>query len=131
MTAQPGDWVIHGVKGEIYPCRDDIFAATYDEGGGMTDTTRISKADCTGGDLLKEKGEGGSPHAPTPCTHTARARIRFSFLKSWSGAGAPYPMHPHCLSYPYMYCVLCMWWAWCSTVGGCAVLVWCGDMVFT
>lgn len=26
----PGDWVITGVKGEHYPCKPDIFAATYD-----------------------------------------------------------------------------------------------------
>lgn len=30
MTAQPGDWIIKGVKGEFYPCKPDIFAATYD-----------------------------------------------------------------------------------------------------
>jgi len=25
-----GDWVIRGVKGEIYPCKPDIFEATYE-----------------------------------------------------------------------------------------------------
>jgi len=30
MIAKPGDWIIRGVKGEIYPCRPDIFAATYE-----------------------------------------------------------------------------------------------------
>lgn len=30
MRADPGDWIIRGVKGEIYPCKPDIFAATYD-----------------------------------------------------------------------------------------------------
>ncbi len=30
MVAQPGDWIIRGVKGEFYPCKPDIFAATYD-----------------------------------------------------------------------------------------------------
>jgi hypothetical protein len=25
-----GDWIITGVKGEVYPCKPDIFAATYD-----------------------------------------------------------------------------------------------------
>lgn len=30
MAFHPGDWIIQGVKGEIYPCRDDIFQATYD-----------------------------------------------------------------------------------------------------
>jgi hypothetical protein len=31
MTAQPDDWIIRGVKGEIYPCKPDIFEATYDQ----------------------------------------------------------------------------------------------------
>ena len=26
----PGDWVITGVKGERYPCKPDIFEATYE-----------------------------------------------------------------------------------------------------
>jgi hypothetical protein len=30
MTAQPGDWIIRGVKGEFYPCKPDIFVATYE-----------------------------------------------------------------------------------------------------
>jgi hypothetical protein len=28
--ASEGDWIIRGVKGELYPCKPDIFAATYD-----------------------------------------------------------------------------------------------------
>lgn len=28
--ANPGDWIIRGVKGEFYPCKPDIFAATYE-----------------------------------------------------------------------------------------------------
>jgi hypothetical protein len=28
-----GDWIIKGVKGEFYPCKPDIFAATYDAVG--------------------------------------------------------------------------------------------------
>lgn len=30
MTANPGDWIITGVKGEQYPCKPDIFEATYE-----------------------------------------------------------------------------------------------------
>lgn len=30
MEAVPGDWIIRGVQGEHYPCKPDIFAATYD-----------------------------------------------------------------------------------------------------
>lgn len=26
----PGDWIITGVKGEQYPCKPDIFDATYE-----------------------------------------------------------------------------------------------------
>ena len=31
MTAKPGDWIIRGVKGEYYPCKPDIFEATYEK----------------------------------------------------------------------------------------------------
>ena len=30
MTGSVGDWIIKGVKGEFYPCKPDIFAATYE-----------------------------------------------------------------------------------------------------
>jgi len=29
-TASPGDWIIRGIRGEFYPCKPDVFAATYD-----------------------------------------------------------------------------------------------------
>lgn len=28
--ASPGDWIIRGVQGELYPCKPDIFEATYE-----------------------------------------------------------------------------------------------------
>jgi len=31
MRVDDGDWIIQGVKGEIYPCKPDIFAETYDK----------------------------------------------------------------------------------------------------
>jgi len=30
MTANIGDWIIRGVKDEVYPCKPDIFKATYE-----------------------------------------------------------------------------------------------------
>jgi hypothetical protein len=30
----PGDWIIKGVKGEVYPCKPDIFEATYEPAAG-------------------------------------------------------------------------------------------------
>ena len=28
--ADPQDWIIKGIKGEFYPCKPDIFTATYE-----------------------------------------------------------------------------------------------------
>lgn len=30
MVASDGDWIIMGVKGEFYPCKNEIFLATYE-----------------------------------------------------------------------------------------------------
>lgn len=30
MEASPGDWIIRGVQGEFYPCKPNIFTATYE-----------------------------------------------------------------------------------------------------
>lgn len=30
MEASVGDWIIQGIQGEFYPCKPDIFEATYD-----------------------------------------------------------------------------------------------------
>ena len=36
MHASPGDWIIRGVKGEFYPCKSDIFEATYEPESAST-----------------------------------------------------------------------------------------------
>ena len=30
MKADVGDWIIKGIKGEVYPCKPDIFEDTYE-----------------------------------------------------------------------------------------------------
>ena len=30
-TADKGDWILKGIKGEYYPCKPDIFAETYEK----------------------------------------------------------------------------------------------------
>ena len=30
MTAQPGDWIVKGTRGEFYPVKPDVFADTYE-----------------------------------------------------------------------------------------------------
>ena len=43
MCARQGDYIIRGVKGEIYPCKPDIFAATYEPapGPGVVEVVEI------------------------------------------------------------------------------------------
>lgn len=36
MRADVGDWIICGVRGELYPCKPDIFEATYEPAGGAS-----------------------------------------------------------------------------------------------
>jgi hypothetical protein len=31
IRADPGDWIVKGIKGELYPVKPDIFAASYEE----------------------------------------------------------------------------------------------------
>lgn len=31
LEVSPNDWIIKGIRGEIYPCKPDIFAATYEQ----------------------------------------------------------------------------------------------------
>jgi hypothetical protein len=31
MIAEPEDWIIKGIKGEFYPCKNDVFEQTYEE----------------------------------------------------------------------------------------------------
>ena len=31
LEAKFGDYIIKGIKGEFYPCKPDIFIATYEE----------------------------------------------------------------------------------------------------
>lgn len=30
LSVSKGDWIIKGIKGEFYPCKPDIFQATYE-----------------------------------------------------------------------------------------------------
>lgn len=36
MRAEPGDWIIKGVKGEFYPCKDEVFRLTYEPADAAT-----------------------------------------------------------------------------------------------
>ncbi len=42
MVAEPGDWIIKGIQGEYYPCKPDIFEATYEIASKAKSLTGIS-----------------------------------------------------------------------------------------
>ena len=44
MIGNPGDWLITGVAGEKYPCKDEVFRATYK----MVPDCKICKHQSTG-----------------------------------------------------------------------------------
>ena len=39
MRAESGDWIIRGINGEFYPCKPDIFKATYEPVGASEPET--------------------------------------------------------------------------------------------
>src|SRR3990167_1214561 len=39
-TARRGDFVIRGIRGELYPCKPDIFAATYEAVDDLTEKSK-------------------------------------------------------------------------------------------
>jgi hypothetical protein len=43
MLARQDDYVIKGVKGELYPCKPDIFEATYEEVGNFNEAVKRSE----------------------------------------------------------------------------------------
>lgn len=59
MTASDGDWIIKGVKGEFYPCKPDIFKATYEAvdscENDLAQTRRGGSGTRRGGSLTKHQ----------------------------------------------------------------------------
>lgn len=44
-TVCPGDWIITGIQGEKYPCKDQIFRATYTATSSCADCGAMKSAD--------------------------------------------------------------------------------------
>lgn len=61
MRFAPGDWIIRGVAGEYYPCRDDIFQATYREAHDTDPNSDFSLALiwCRAGARIYRRGWNG------------------------------------------------------------------------
>lgn len=48
MDALPGDWIIRGIHGEHYPCKPDIFSATYEPAELQEHRTAVEDKDLLG-----------------------------------------------------------------------------------
>lgn len=57
MCAQPGDWIIRGVKGELYPCKPDIFAATYEPDTEPSERDRLTAENAALREALGKYGD--------------------------------------------------------------------------
>ncbi|MBY0258794.1 MAG: hypothetical protein K2X24_14370, partial [Methylobacterium sp.] len=55
MNASPGDWIIRGVEGELYPCKDSVFQATYTVASRPADSTGTPALTRNEADALVEK----------------------------------------------------------------------------
>lgn len=75
MQASLNDWIIKGVKGEIYPCKPDIFAATYEPASPSPEALPASGVDVQ----INEKALLAAENAMKECRldliHSALARI--------------------------------------------------------
>lgn len=72
MVAEPGDWIITGIKGERYPCKPGIFEATYESVGNT-----VYCLDC-GGFGFRSNPNPDHASVTIPCS-----RCRGSGWKYW------------------------------------------------
>lgn len=66
MRADIGDWIIRGINGELYPCKPDIFAATYEPADATASAGQVVGEvsylyPCKGGEGIAIV-EGALPH---------------------------------------------------------------------
>lgn len=68
MRASAGDWIVRGVKGELYPVKPDIFAATYELAAAPDPLTVLQRIE----EEPRYELAPGCPHCPdghTPPDH--------------------------------------------------------------
>jgi hypothetical protein len=84
MQAQIGDYIIRGVKGEFYPCKPDIFEATYEAVHAMP----ASESQ----DSIQTKRASGDTERPSrldPCSPDSLSDPRCAFYDAWSDDSRP------------------------------------------
>lgn len=56
MKVMPGDWIVRGVQGELYPVKPDIFAQTYEPAQKPACANPDLDSDCSG--CTDDRSEG-------------------------------------------------------------------------
>lgn len=72
FTVSVGDFVIRGVKGEFYSCKPDIFAATYEPTGTVSEADRLFS-------LLRELAEASKDYASSDPTMLSHDGVEYRF----------------------------------------------------
>jgi hypothetical protein len=86
MRADVGDWIIRGVKGELYPCKPDIFAATYEPASLATIPAAEARAVKPLGWFLRRKEWIG--HSPA-CEQVYAVQPAGKEMKEWHVSYGP------------------------------------------
>lgn len=74
VFARPGDWIVRGVQGEFYPCKPDIFDATYE----AADTPSLVVSAETVAEIERLRDEAGSVGGAT-----GDAPLRYAMDGMW------------------------------------------------
>lgn len=80
MIASIGDWIIRGVKGECYPCKPDIFTATYEAVDADRATQEVPDSVWEALQRLIENGTMLGPASREDAMVVARHRDRVRFM---------------------------------------------------
>jgi hypothetical protein len=79
MEASEGDWIIKGVAGEFYPCKPDIFAATYEpEQAGASEALPEPRRGDTHNDALE-----AARRIVALADRFAKCRAEFPIERDW------------------------------------------------
>lgn len=68
MTATKGDYIIKGIKGEYYPCKPDVFEATYEDVSSVTITPPDLMSNIIPNYPLHNYVKSSKTNAETKCT---------------------------------------------------------------
>ncbi|WP_197732897.1 hypothetical protein [Paraburkholderia pallida] len=87
MTAEPGDWIIKGVRGEFYPCNPAIFAATYERADLAPDAAPPTQCQCPACKVVLHASDCAVHNAPAlpngPCDCGSQFGDRATF-EAWA-----------------------------------------------